>query len=158
MELSTQPADSFDARADAIQGILDAFHREFLKTNTESTYNTTVLKGVYKKIHYIHEALVTFLSQCLNNEIECATDKPLVTNYPRSVDEAEREELINATETLLRDLCEHMVPWHPEMNSRVGHIFSRFVAQPFSLNDRVDGKSPENHSLSQIVPSRETSA
>ena len=148
--------DSFDARAEKIQGIIDSFHSEFLKTNTESNYNTRVLKSVFKKIQFIHDTLMTFLSQCLNNEIDCASDKPLVMNYPNSVDVAERKELIGATETLLRDLCEHMVPWHPEMNSRVGYIFSKFIAQPFSLNDRVDGKSPED-SLSQVLSPRKTS-
>jgi hypothetical protein len=149
--------ESFDARADAIQAIIDAFHSEFLKTNTESTYNTTVLRSVFKKINYIHDALTTFLSQCLNNEIDCAGDAPLLNQYPTSVDAAERQELIDATETLLQDLCGYMVPWHPDMNSRVTHIFSKFISQPFSLNDRVDGKSPEKDSLSQVLSIGETS-
>jgi len=153
MEEQNRFEDSFDERAESIQMIIDTFHREFLKTNTESIYNTSRLKGVFKKIQFIHDALMTFLSQCLNNEIECRSEKPLLMNYPTSIDVAERAELVEATEILLRDLCEHMVPWHPEMNSRVSHTFSKFISQPFSLHDRVDGKSPED-SLSQILSPR----
>jgi len=129
--------DDFDTRFHKIHTLFHSFHKNFIQENTKNEKELSAINKVKTDIQYIHDALMRFLNKCLHEDETCDTAKRSVEvlvdaevdGVPTTKVDAK---LTKELHDLLTNLCPLMFPWDPNMNAKVGGLFTRFSEHPFS--------------------------